>query len=148
MDLYYLIYISTSAHLLEQEELTDILKKSRDNNAANDVTGVLLYSQGTFIQALEGLEKNVLEVYKDIKLDTRHKNIITIIEGPLEDRVFPGWKMAFATFEPAKLMELEGYINPASESFIKSDSNHPAITILKTFAESNNLSGIFLNGVL
>jgi len=48
-----LIYVSTSVKLLNDEELLDILKVSRENNSGKDITGLLLYKGGNFMQVLE-----------------------------------------------------------------------------------------------
>lgn len=138
--MYYLIYISTALNLMDQQELTDLLTQSREKNSHNNITGALLYSQGTFIQALEGDEETVNEIYTTILQDSRHKNIITVISGELKERVFPDWSMAFIALDPDKMTELEGYINPLKTQLFKGGYNNPAITVMKTFAENNNLN--------
>jgi hypothetical protein len=137
--MYYLIYISSAVRPMGQEDLIDILNKSRDKNLRNKVTGLLLYADGNFIQVLEGSQENVLGIYYDITTDTRHKNVIKLISEPLKKRVFPKWSMGFAALAPEKLKELEGYINPESEMF-NASSVHPAIAILKAFVEGNRLA--------
>jgi len=139
--MYYLIYISTAIKLMSEKELSDILIKSQINNLKNNITGMLLYAQGTFIQVLEGEEEQVNNTYKVITGDKRHKNLIELISGPLDDRVFPEWTMGFVTLHPEKLKELVGYINPENK-ILKDTAPHQAITILKTFAETNKLTGI------
>ncbi|WP_461453275.1 BLUF domain-containing protein [Mucilaginibacter sp.] len=138
--MYYLIYISTAVNLMSQQELADILVKSRANNTANNVTGILLYAQGTFIQALEGDEEIVTKTYNKIEKDDRHKNQITIITGTSKERVFADWSMAFISLDPKKMNELEGYINPLKKELFKGTDTNPAITVMKTFAENNNLT--------
>jgi hypothetical protein len=49
-----IVYVSAAVKLLDDDQLFDILSSSRKNNAERDVTGVLLYSEGVFIQVLEG----------------------------------------------------------------------------------------------
>jgi hypothetical protein len=137
--MYYLIYISTAVRPMRQLDLIDILTKSRDKNLQNNITGLLLYAQGTFIQVLEGDQEDVLATYYDITKDDRHKNIIKLVTGPLEKRVFPKWSMGFASVSTEKLKEIEGYINPDSEMF-NPDLSHPAITVLKAFTDTNRLA--------
>jgi len=140
MNLHFLIYISTSIKLMSQDELASILSKSRQNNSAKNITGILLYSEGVFMQALEGDENDVQEIYTAITKDSRHKNIIKLTNGPLNERNFPQWSMGFVALQPEKMLELESYINPLSEKLFTHDSAHPALIILKTFVEHNNLS--------
>ena len=137
----YLIYISTAVKLMNDDDLCDILNTSRSNNQALNVTGMLIYSEGTFIQVLEGDEIAVNKIYKDIEQDLRHKNIIKLIDEVLAGRNFPNWSMAFVTVNAAALEELEGYINPDNSNFMETDNRHAAVMMLKTFAENNRITG-------
>jgi hypothetical protein len=138
--MYYLIYISTAIKLMNQQELCEILTVSRKNNVQNDITGILLYSEGIFLQALEGSKSSVNEVYSKIEKDKRHKNLIILITGESDNRMFPNWSMAFIPIEPTKMAEIEGYINPLKKQLFKGKATTSAMSILKTFADSNNLS--------
>jgi len=48
----YLIYFSSAVELMNQDQLLEILKVSRKNNAANHITGRLLYGEGSFVQVM------------------------------------------------------------------------------------------------
>lgn len=132
----YLIYISTSIRLLTDPELLEILEVSRDRNKKNGITGVLLYSEGTFIQFLEGPQKELKEIYSAIVNDMRHKNIIKLVEEPIEQRSFPDWTMGFRSINAYELETLASYFDPNKKVF-ENDSHHPGLAILKTFAEQN-----------
>jgi hypothetical protein len=137
--MHYLIYISSAAKLMEQNELSEILAVSRKNNTIADVTGMLLYSQGTFIQALEGEEEVIKNLYAKIEHDKRHKSVIMLIEGKTDKRTFPNWSMAFLTLNPSQLTQLEGYINPTDKQLFEPGNKNTMITVMRTFAENNNL---------
>jgi len=141
--MYYLIYISTAVKLMNPEELTEILTSSRKKNLENNITGMLLYAEGTFIQVLEGSEDDVLSTYRTITMDLRHKNLIKLVSAPLAKRAFPEWSMGFAVIAPLKMAELQGYINP-DDIFFEDSASDPAINIMKTFVENNNLTSSFL----
>jgi hypothetical protein len=61
--------------------LTSLLNKSRVDNLANDITGMLLYMEGRyfseyegrFMQVLEGSESNVRKLFEKIAKDERHQ---------------------------------------------------------------------------
>ena len=63
----YLIYISTAVKLMTDAELISILADSRDNNKLKNITGMLLYGDGTFIQVLEGGKKDITDTYHKIE---------------------------------------------------------------------------------
>jgi hypothetical protein len=131
----YLIYISTAVKLLNEIELNEILSINTNNNKALNITGMLMYSEGTFIHVLEGGEHDVDAIFEKIELDTYHKNIIKLTEDILDKRNFPEWSMGFITASDMK--QPDGYINPADKNFLNVDNPHMAIILLKAFAENN-----------
>jgi hypothetical protein len=135
----YLVYISTAYKLLNQDELLDILTISRKNNQQRDLTGILLYGEGTFIQVLEGEEEILKQTYKDIEADDRHKNVIKMTEGESEERNFKDWAMGFKAINAAELSKFEGYTNPQSRGFLQNDNSSSIINMIKTFADANRM---------
>ncbi|MCK7546843.1 BLUF domain-containing protein [Marinobacter koreensis] len=72
-----------------------ILLTSRRNNARSHLVGGLYYGDGRFFQYLEGEESDVLETFERIKQDERHRNIFTLMQGPLETPTFTSWSMKY-----------------------------------------------------
>jgi len=95
-DLHQLVYLSAATEAFsEEDDLSDILKASRRNNRHRDITGMLLYSDGGFIQALEGPKEEVLDLYEKIEQDPRHGSTITLLDRSAEERAFSEWEMGF-----------------------------------------------------
>jgi hypothetical protein len=134
-----IIYLSTAIHLMGDEELIEILNVARQKNAQHNITGVLLYSEGTFLQILEGTDKEVDTIFASIKSDKRHKNIITLLNEAIDHKSFPDWAMGFTLVKPDKADELAGYLKAADKLTVK-DGNSAAVSILKTFIENNKLA--------
>jgi hypothetical protein len=97
--MFRIIYLSTATHLLPTSEIESILRVSRKNNMKNDITGILLYSEGNLLQVLEGKKNPVLELYKKIATDNRHKSIIEVYAGEISKRYFPNWQMGYSYIE-------------------------------------------------
>ncbi|MDT0631148.1 BLUF domain-containing protein [Rubrivirga sp. S365] len=91
--LVQVVYGSATPHLLSRDELLDILRVSRRNNAAAGVTGALLYTEGNVMQVLEGPGPAVEATYARIARDPRHHRVLPLIRGPVEARSFPDWSM-------------------------------------------------------
>ena len=104
-----LIYVSSSVKLMNDNELLDILKVSRENNSSKDITGLLLYKGGNFMQALEGPDEMVLALYEKIKLDARHKDVSIISSEQIQARQFPAWEMAFTNLDNPETRNEPGY---------------------------------------
>ena len=100
MKLTQLIYVSAAKSLLSEETLDAILESSVCHNAAQGVTGLLLYWRGNFMQVLEGEESEVDETYGRICSDTRHHGIILILKAPIEMREFSHWAMGYRRLTP------------------------------------------------
>jgi len=88
-----LIYISVAVRPMSAPELTAIATRSAEKNAKVDVTGLLVYSRGTFLQLLEGPILSVINVYEMIKKDPRHTSITQLAFGSCNSRLFAEWGM-------------------------------------------------------
>lgn len=97
--MFYLIYVSSATKLMNDEELLFLLNQSRDNNLKLNITGMLLYKSGNFMQMLEGEKQTVLELFETIKKDERHKDVYTILTGDIEKRNFEDWSMGFCNMD-------------------------------------------------
>lgn len=133
-----LIYLSSAAYLFNGDELAEILTVSRVNNRRSDLTGLLLYSHGTFIQVLEGPEEKVNTTFERILHDERHKNIITLINITTLQRDFSEWSMGFTALNADKYNELEGYLKSPGNK-LDQRQNSTAVSVLKTFIKTNQL---------
>ncbi|MDP9079433.1 MAG: BLUF domain-containing protein [Bacteroidota bacterium] len=133
-----LAYVSSAVRLMNGEELLEILKTARKNNSERDVTGVLLYSEGTFIQAIEGEGDDVDSIFTAIELDARHKNIIKLIDNTIEKRFFPDWTMGFANIDMDRAREITGFLSSTGD-LVNSDNKNTLATVLRTFIATNNL---------
>lgn len=91
-----LAYLSTARRPPEAAELEAILEKSRRNNAAAGVTGMLCHYDGSFLQFLEGEPEAVSTVYSRICADRRHYGIVEVYRGAIEGRIFSDWTMGLA----------------------------------------------------
>jgi hypothetical protein len=58
MALFQIVYSSTAAKSLGRAELMDLLNGSVGRNARAGITGLLLYKDGAFMQAIEGEEES------------------------------------------------------------------------------------------
>lgn len=125
---------------MSQSELLDLLKQARENNTRNQITGMLLYKDGAFMQAFEGEEEVAMRLHGKILVDTRHKNIITLLSEPLESRQFTGWSMAFNNIDLLIDDERLGFSPFLKEPFTKDyfgGNPNNALKLLLSFRKSN-----------
>jgi hypothetical protein len=104
-----LVYVSTAVEDFSTEELVELLRKARQKNEKLGITGMLLYKNREFMQALEGEEDVVLELANLIKEDPRHRDARVILKGPAKRREFPDWTMGFRNLDDDAIEQLEGF---------------------------------------
>jgi hypothetical protein len=95
MALIHLIYVSTAFRELDTDDLDRILESAIRRNTALNVTGMLLYADGSFMQVLEGEAAAVDEVFARVENDARHTGIFLIERSPIDERSFDRWSMGF-----------------------------------------------------
>lgn len=93
--MHQLLYVSNAASDISIRALDDILTASRRNNARLDITGLLLFIDGGFLQILEGEERAVRELYSRIAADPRHSNLRLMLDRGVPARAFADWSMGF-----------------------------------------------------
>lgn len=96
MNLIHCIYASRATTALSEADIQSLLETSRRNNASRDITGMLLFIEGSFFQVLEGDAASVDKVYESIARDTRHDRVTQIIREPIARRSFGEWSMGYA----------------------------------------------------
>lgn len=93
--LHRLIYASVASQGVTVEEARSILASSRRNNEKSNITGVLLFSDGRFIQILEGSPAALDGLLDILRRDLRHRNLDVLSRDAIEHRNFPDWSMAY-----------------------------------------------------
>lgn len=88
-----LMYCSRAAAGVDAEELALLLRQCRSHNAQAGITGMLCFSQGLFIQVLEGGRMAVNQLYQRILADSRHSEAVLLVYEEISQRRFAGWTM-------------------------------------------------------
>jgi hypothetical protein len=99
MGLRSIAYVSIAVRLLDGNQLLELLNTSRERNRRDDITGLLLYSNGRFIQCIEGPEAALRNLYGDISVDSRHKNVTLLVDESISGRDFGSWTMGYVPLD-------------------------------------------------
>jgi len=135
MSLYCLVYTSVSSQKMSDDDLKEILKRSRIKNQKANVTGMLLYLDPYFIQVLEGEQETIDRIFDTISQDVRHRKVSIIYKQPLDKRYFSNWSMGFNKIDGEDLKNLDGFSDFLQHPHSAHAADlHPEIeTILKRF---------------
>lgn len=101
-------YVSRASAPMSSEALLELLLQCRTNNVAQGVTGMLLYGNGTFLQAIEGEIAVVDSLVQKILKDPRHIEIQLLGRRAVERRQYSEWSMGFERVTDQALQQIDG----------------------------------------
>lgn len=144
MSLCSLVYVSLAVRKMTDTDLSELLATSRKNNAKQEITGLLLYRDGFFIQALEGEESVIDALFKKIRKDQRHSDVLLLFKEPIDERSFAEWSMGFKLFDSSLRGSLEDFsdflTHPAPDFFARNPGK--AKSLLYNFRTRHPLTDI------
>ena len=88
-----LTYKSIATATPRVSDIDLLASKARARNRRLDVTGMLLFEDGCFLQTLEGPPAAVGAVWSSIQRDTRHDHIEVLSEHMAAARLFSDWNL-------------------------------------------------------
>lgn len=133
------VYASRAATVLSPDIIEDILGKSRINNPANGITGILCYSGDIFIQVLEGGRDEVCELYNAIVRDQRHTQVRLLVYEEIRERKFRNWTMGhvdLSKVNPGLLLKY--HEKPVLNPF--TSSGHATLALLDELVDTAAIS--------
>jgi len=136
-----IIYCSQATDAFTPDDLLALLGAARHRNKPLKVSGLLLYSNQSFLQVLEGDNDAVADVYASISRDPRHTNIRLLMDEEIPSRLFADWTMGFEQVESEDLREnLEGFTPDIDYPLVNPDlvsNGVVAQTLLTLYAKNS-----------
>ena len=135
MKLVQLVYFSkcTSPSKEKKETIESILSKAQRVNDELGISGLLVFSNDFYIQALEGPRNNVNDLYFRIQGDPRHTDPQMLLYRDINQRDFGEWSMAWANETNEKRDMYFKYC--ATRNFVPSDlTGQGGLSLLQEFA--------------
>ena len=103
--LYEALYVSTQAPDAGPGSVAEIVRTARIANAANDITGLLIFDGMRYSQQIEGPRNAVLALMELIRVDPRHVNVEILHHGSLDKRRFRAFSMGYTAADDPDLLE-------------------------------------------
>ena len=125
---------------MRDPELLDILEVARANNTQLQVTGMLMYSDGSFIQVLEGQPPVVEKLLRKIRRDTRHRGFLMLLDRVVQERDFEGWSMGFQRVAQLELDQIAGFYEWSAEMPTRRKTA-AAVRLIESFRRTSMLRG-------
>lgn len=89
------VYTSLLSEATPREAIADIVRHARRHNRLVGITGMLAFDGRHFCQYLEGPPDAVQSLLARIARDPRHRGFTLRHQGPLDERRFEQWSMAY-----------------------------------------------------
>ncbi|WP_351125024.1 BLUF domain-containing protein, partial [Shewanella sp. T24-MNA-CIBAN-0130] len=106
--LYHLIYASQETHKMGEDEILELLSKSKLANDKLSITGMLLYDERSFFQVLEGDKEIIENLFAHIAKDKMHEKVTKIIFEAIPERNFSKWSMGYSIVSSRDLNAIDG----------------------------------------
>jgi hypothetical protein len=144
-DLIHVIYVSSAAPDISEHDTVKFLNEARKANRKNDVSGMMLYVGGCFLQLLEGETTKVDAVCRTIFQDEREMRMI--LRESIAEREFPEWTMGFEAVAPLEAARLLGepllFDSVSRVARIESNSAKTLLSIIGRRRWQSDRSGMF-----
>lgn len=134
LELVQIVYTSAATSAIPNKELAEILNVARRNNHSVKVSGILVCSDKSFLQVLEGPRVAVEAIYGRIETDSRHENTSIIRKQVIEEREFGDWSMAFVNSDGSSDSH-DGYVDYLRGLDAISAGNGAARKVLRGFLD-------------
>lgn len=138
MDLHTLVFMSNAIRPLTEIELSHLSIVSACNNHRWGITGLLIYCDGNFIEAIEGQKAAIDQTFGRIARDPRHSRLEVLLSAPIEERNFSTTSMGVLSGERLEPLDRERFRAVADRA--KSDprgAGDAAFEMLLDFYELN-----------
>ena len=100
--MHQIVYMS-SLVTPDLEVVRDIVATSVKNNKRNDITGMMIYSDGSIVQAIEGKKDAINDTFSRILVDMRHVGIYVVLDQKVERRDFETWSFGFVNIKKSEI---------------------------------------------
>ena len=104
-----LLYRSKATNTLGSLHLFNMLSEARAKNATLGITGHLLYTEEVFVQCIEGPSESVTSLWESLQRDERDHGIELLARGPIQERRFSDWNMAFSSYPSLNRFNMPGF---------------------------------------
>ena len=90
-------YVSRATQEMSAKEISEILQQAQHNNAANAITGMLVFKDNIFLQTIEGSRARINRLLYSLIADQRHYDLQVLETRELAHREWSKWSMNYVS---------------------------------------------------
>jgi hypothetical protein len=114
-----IVFFSTAAVPMSEGDLVALGRECAENDSRLGITGMLLHKSGDFLQALEGTNAVIRDMFARISADPRHVHVRKISDRTILRREFAGKSVGFKDLDA--LPADAPFMNPFCYEAFKAD---------------------------
>jgi hypothetical protein len=95
-------YLSTAVCQFDHAQLQELAMHAAKNNAKHQITGVMYYKGGEFLQVIEGPSEAIDDLWSRLRQDDRHTWLEALWIEDNVQRSFTGWNMGLCDLNDAQ----------------------------------------------
>ncbi len=134
-NLHSLMYSSIANDGISKANIEAMLLNARHNNEQHNITGLLLYHDGAFLQVLEGDRRTISNLFeKKLMRDSRHKSVTLFHDEKIDHRKFRYWNLAYSDLTESVLGISAPYrelLNQRRSLFELNTNTHKALDLVR-----------------
>lgn len=100
-DLRRVLYVSQAAQRLGVQDVLHLATRSAASNARVNITGLLIFAGGCFLQVVEGEGRAVSYLMERLRHDKRHRDVAIVVDESIRQRSYGEWHMGCHLLESA-----------------------------------------------
>jgi hypothetical protein len=120
-----IVFFSTATAVMTEQDLELLGRACAVNDLHVGVTGMLLHKNGSFLQAIEGSDSVISDLWARIVADPRHTDVRAIRDCSITEREFKGSTVVFRNLDGVP--PDTPFLNPFSYDAFAAD---PALALL------------------
>ena len=110
--MHTITYVSTASPELSEDDIKKLLETSKRANIENSISGIFIYADGNFFQIIEGEAQKIKALYQTIEQDSRHFNLIKLLDKKIEAFSFASYTSSFTIIsDTSNIKELYKFLN-------------------------------------
>ncbi len=124
-----LLYISRSADIFQDaKQRAQLATSAAAYNKQHGVTGILIYTNGFFMQLLEGSQSVLADIFTQIQEDKRYNQVELLGLDDDAQHLFPNWSMNLIEFKET-VRETEERFKSVRKAF----ANNPSLPCVDAY---------------
>lgn len=134
-----IVFVSSSKKELALEDLKRTLVTGRHDADLKKNTGLAVHSVGNNLVYLEGDKDSVKKGYENALSNVAHHSLIKMFEGPVPQRFFEDYSVAFKALSPEEFKAFNDFESPEGQEYFKEflEIDHIVPRLIKDFIKNN-----------